>query len=115
MLAVSEIRGVPGVWALPVGEAAGQKTSTGFCPPEAFTEDPDTGRVVVRAPGGEEQATAAPTWDIWGFGVLAFRALATFPLFHTDNADNISSESELLHDPSSQGSECLHYHGRAHT
>ena len=78
-----------------VGEAAGQKTSTGYCPPEAFTEEPDTGRVVVRAPGGAEQATAATTWDIWGFGVLAFRALATFPLFHTDNADNIYSESEL--------------------
>ena len=74
--------------ATDIGEAAGIKTSTAYCPPEMTFVDQ---LVEFKKPG----ILASPSYDFWSCGCVLYRALARRPLFEADDADNMYSQHEM--------------------
>ena len=79
-----------------IGEPAGEKTSTAFCPPEMTFEDADNDLVCFKTPdAGAERCDATPAFDFWALGCVMYRALTRAPLFEANDADNIRNSREL--------------------
>ena len=70
--------------ATEVGEQIGHKFSSGYCPPEARLTDEE-----------EVALKADPSFDVWSFGVLAYKLLTGLDLFKLDDQDNLEDEEEL--------------------
>ena len=60
------------------GQPIGHKFSSGYCPPEARLTD-----------GESVQLEAHTSFDVWSFGIVAFRLIKDVGLFKTDGSDNI--------------------------
>lgn len=80
-----------------VGTPIGMKTSTAYIPPELVTKDPTSGDPIVKSEANRadqrlDTLLAHPTFDVWGFAVIMFRALTRDMLFQSDDSDNCSQD-----------------------
>ena len=67
-----------------VGGALGRKRSTGYCAPELIQLD------------GALLPDAAPSFDVWSFGVVLFLLCTGLTLFHVDALDdNLEDDTEV--------------------
>ena len=79
-----------------IGEAAGRKYSTLVAPPELLTltagSEGDEPRPEVREPSSKDCLIAAPSYDVWSFGVVLYNLLVGRTLLLADLNDNLDEE-----------------------
>ena len=76
-----------------IGDPVGAKASTAYFPPEMAFVDEE----LIRFKNADESSVccvASATFDLWGLGCVLYRALTRQPLFQSDDADNLISQSE---------------------
>ena len=101
-----------------IGQPVGAKTSTAYVPPEfTFTREDQSiavrtydvdndGEVIHRSDASNELLAAHPTFDIWSFAIIMYRAFCHDSLFKSDDLDNCSyTELQRLNEWSGVGVE----------